>query len=348
MMYVYRKLCLSGVSRSLRRGSDCWYSRPFWAEDRVEATPSDSDVTVDFEAALAKVPNLQHYKRLNYPSTQDDIDILSRYLPSLSSLEITWKDDNLPNVTNLPAVKILRIHHTHDKYKDFLPAQTLRLPNLTTLAIHGTAYLFNPSKYATLPNLRVLSLQNLNVDMSDAYHFVQMHPFLLEVNISFPPYARDPAKLAPLIKLMEGTGVWKQTPGSSSSILDDPTIMKARSGMEEPWMNVNIRAFAFHRTPLPFDGGSGGSVDPRRPRYQTIALALQTTYMAAGEHNIEPSSALTCPLSVPSLCVEHLTFKLTEDFGHDSWYATLVRSSIFKPLILLLSLTYQVIVGRTR
>lgn len=250
---------------------------------------------------------------------QDDIDSLSRDSPLLSSIEIIWDDDDPPDVTNLPALETLRIYCIRDAYYGFMPAQSLILPSLTTLAIYGRTPLVDSPTHAVFPNLRVLSLQGADVDQCDVYHFIQRQSSLLEVNIRFAPYPqRNPARLGPLIELIEGTSVWKKTPtSSSSSSIDDPTIATAHTSTKETWADVGIEAFAFCRTPLLSGDDGGSSPDTRCPKYQVTALALQTTYMERMGHDIDPCSSLTCSLSVSSFCVEHLTFKLTENCHDD-------------------------------
>lgn len=89
----------------------------------------------------------------------------------LSSIEIVWNDDDPPDITNLPALKTLCTHDTVTSY-DFLPTQSLILPTLTTLTIYGKIPLVTSSGHAVFPNLRVLSLQDVDVDQRDVYHII--------------------------------------------------------------------------------------------------------------------------------------------------------------------------------
>ncbi|KAH7930412.1 hypothetical protein BV22DRAFT_62788 [Leucogyrophana mollusca] len=249
------------------------------------ATPSR---TIDERhiSSLSKFPNLRHFTCLGYGVTQSLLDHLA-FSHNLRSLSILWDEDSyLPDLKNYPLLESLRVYHVYscNAFYTLSPGtgwdlsfmqfenhfQSTNLSNLTKLVIHdGAGTLSHALDTLYLPNLRVLSLQELRVTAWAAFKFVERHPDVEEVNIGWAPSALV-ANLGLLVDLFNGTGRFCQC--TSFNRINDPTSFANSSDSTHPWAKITLKdSFAFSRRRRPISAGSGAA----NASYDIVALGIQ-------------------------------------------------------------------------
>ncbi|KAK7696286.1 hypothetical protein QCA50_000940 [Cerrena zonata] len=192
----------------------------------------------------------------------------------LRTLVIGWYvDERFPNVTQFPNLSTLAIELDatveHDDTAQFTPPlQLATYSNLTSLYInenscrfrdqwHHTGWFSQLCEGITLPNLRNFTLRYSFGPFNEIFSFIQRHPSILEVNVSHAFHdGWIPVLL--LLKLIEGTGIWKRPPDGSEPFDDSSSVDDS-----DPYL---VCAFGFTRIP-------DTSAAPNR-RFLATSLAL--------------------------------------------------------------------------
>jgi hypothetical protein len=202
----------------------------------------------------------------------------------LTSIAIGWSPDHsYPYLDRFPFLHTLRLSIHRDDSGEC--PRNLGAPgtyaSLTTLVLHGQlecyyhrrvgSCLFNHFNDLNFPNLRMVSLQEVSMKPRELYHFISKHPSLVEVNVrhSYIPKL----SLAFFKKLIDGTGVWKQTTSTQTLVLDQPFSLAV------PGFAWTV-SFAFSRKLRPLQMPDTTRSAP--PIYETTAFALDgpNTYIS--------------------------------------------------------------------
>ncbi|KAH9950926.1 hypothetical protein B0H21DRAFT_408732 [Amylocystis lapponica] len=201
----------------------------------------------------------------------------------LSSLTLVWRYSRFPDLSAWVKLRTIRLFLEWTLLAAYPPKQTLVVSSLTTLSVHGAEQSRRFSESIcdmSFPNLRVLSLHETRAHVSAVYSFVQQHPSLREVNVSFWQYVR--LSFDSLVKLIDGSGTWRRRTDTHAAV-DPPKFHFDTSNDRETYMTFN--AFGFARLPL---------VDPPAPphgptesavqRYKVTALAIPVFNQRCWEH----------------------------------------------------------------
>lgn len=229
---------------------------------------------------------------------------ISRLFPAKSSLErlaITWGDRSenalfMPLIA-FPNLRRLRMHLDPPR-RERSPSwgHEWQLPvDCTTSLTHLTLYdLFVGSVHVhgclqnlQFPNLRVFNLQSTPEDPSLVFDFVNRHPTLLELDVSFTSHA---VRFECIPKLIDGTGTWKMPSDPEERIhapgnilVDQATYAAVAEVPPEDRYPPSVEfdhlycpQLAFSRRPLAPDtmATSSSSIGSKKPRYEATGLAL--------------------------------------------------------------------------
>lgn len=257
---------------SVCRIIDSQYNRRLGVYGRYGPRNDNSRKLYDLITPPADFPfkNLRSLENFASVSSHRLVCVISVACPHL---QLFWDSrDELPGSELLPHLKTL-IAHTHslrfpDCPKHPLP---LHLPfnHLTSLFIRNPVVypLSSSDDFITrccriyFPQLRVLRFHDV-IDLPTAYDFIQWHPSILEVTLK--PKIHHYLRLESLIKLIDGTGVWKNHNVYRVS-LDQPSHSELEMNDGEPVpprfhaTYGAIRTFSFVRRPLPDSSDTGVS-----------------------------------------------------------------------------------------
>ncbi|KAI0694955.1 hypothetical protein BC835DRAFT_988880 [Cytidiella melzeri] len=163
-------------------------------------------------------------------------------------------------------------------------------------------------KKCHFPNLCVLVLQSYALPLEDLFHFIHQHPTLLEVNVDTA--AGIAVRVEALLKLIDGTGTWKNANGSGYSGTKHCQIgFDFTTHNTQPYPPhlvadtvTTCRSFAFTRAHLgsnaPLWTSAFGSV---YPRYSCTALTMHRLNLLYFDEDGDKGAAILDMLKCLSL-----------------------------------------------
>lgn len=284
-------------------------------------------------AVAPPFPNLQSFHTETWVVQSDFVSILAQHAPRLKHLSLILSDaSSLPALDGFDGLTTLRLTILPSVWAEAAasypcdPCPFLRYSTITTFHLHHASIQENPGfdqywEHLYLPNLRVLSALDTKYSPQQVFQFIDLHPKLIEVNISY--YHTYPLiRLEALVKLIEGTGLWVAPKENLSqrerrgivTLRDLRALTQQRSVdvveatvTEEgytvgqlddfPDVTIFVEAFAFKRSPIvpctfqdlsaPVDlRGTDIPVDFQCARYKARDLAIRIPDLASFHNGV--------------------------------------------------------------
>ncbi|KAG7452344.1 uncharacterized protein BT62DRAFT_1000083 [Guyanagaster necrorhizus] len=257
--------------------------------------------------SLKKFTGLHVFEAALVRGKQKLLDALSAASPGLQHLDISWDGaKHFPDIRAFTQLRCLRMV-LQDRTPRVIPRLYVNPPvilnHLTTLAISRVSHacLMDMTNGYIFPNLCVLRLDHACRPRA-VYHFIDRHPSLAEVNVTFLPYGNP--RLYPITKVMQGSPEWIPL---SVDTLDFATGVKDPPGYS--WASMLIQEMAFKRVPIE------ESDDPN-VRYIITDLALMTDDTAGWQLGSHFMNVLSLGGKIPLFDdVETLTIQAMDDWA---------------------------------
>ncbi|KAK0465621.1 uncharacterized protein EV420DRAFT_970052 [Desarmillaria tabescens] len=257
--------------------------------------------------SLKKFTGLRVFEAALVRGKQNLLDALSTGSPGLQHLDISWNGvKHFPDMRAFAQLRSLRMV-THDRPPRVIPrlyvTPRVTLNHLTTLAISRVSHacLMDIANEYILPQLRVLRFDHACRPRA-VYHFIDRHPSLAEVNVTFLPFGNP--RLYPITKVMQGSSEWIPL---SVDTLDFATGIKDPPGYS--WASILIQEVAFKRVPIE-------EPDDPSVRYIIKDLALMTEDTAAWQLGSHFMNVLSLGGKVPLFDdVETLTVQALDEWA---------------------------------
>ncbi|KAK0481675.1 hypothetical protein IW261DRAFT_1091990 [Armillaria novae-zelandiae] len=256
---------------------------------------------------LKKFTCLREFEAALVRGKQKLLNALVAGSPGLQYLDISWDGmKDFPDIRAFVQLRSLRMV-TRDREPRVMPRlyvnPRVTLNHLTTLVLSRVSHacLMDIANEYIFPRLRVLRFDRACRPRA-VYHFIDRHPSLAEVNVTFQPFGNP--RLYPITKVMQGSSEWTRL---SVDTLDFGTGIKDPPGCS--WAGILIQAMAFERVPIE-------EPDDPNVRYIIKDLALKTEDTAAWQLGSHFMNVLSLGGKAPLFDdVETLTVQALDDWA---------------------------------